>query len=119
MADPSTWYSKRGETIECLRCARLERPDSFVEYKTTPTFDRDSLPRGLQSRHKVKAGAWGELRVLEGSVRLRFFSPLDHVAELTAPASISIPPQIEHQVELEGPCSVQVAFHRAPDPGEA
>jgi tellurite methyltransferase len=102
-----------GKAIECGRCSTREWPEGFEQYKVTKDFDRETTPAGLLTDHQTKAGVWGRLEVLEGSLSLRFLAPLDEFVELRAGDSAAIPPQLSHRVELSGPVRFRVQFHRA------
>lgn len=41
-------------------------------YRSTPVFDADTLPAALRREHRTKAGVWGAIQVIEGSVELHF-----------------------------------------------
>jgi len=101
-----------GAPIECGRCVTREWPDGFEPYKATKIFDQDSTPAGLLADHQTRAGVWGRLEVLDGSLALRFVAPLDERVELHAGDSTPIPPELPHHVELSGPVRFRVQFHR-------
>ncbi|MHB9879065.1 DUF1971 domain-containing protein [Pacificimonas sp. ICDLI1SI03] len=46
--------------------------DSSQPYSTSPIFDEISLPTALREEHRTKAGVWGIIRALEGSLELHF-----------------------------------------------
>ena len=50
-------------------------PLDLAAYKRTQVFDQDSLPDGLKRQHSTKAGVWGRLHVLEGTLRFRTREP--------------------------------------------
>ena len=60
---------KLGLELNCVRCDRLEFPENLTPYKQTPTFTQDTIPSGLQKEHNTKAGVWGQIHVLTGSLR--------------------------------------------------
>ena len=43
-------------------------PAGLREYKRTPDFNADTLPKGFLHRHSTKEGTWGLLEVEAGSV---------------------------------------------------
>ncbi|MFO7566344.1 MAG: DUF3565 domain-containing protein [Enhygromyxa sp.] len=106
-----------GELIECGRCVSREWPEGFEPYKATKVFEQDTTPAGLLADHRTKAGVWGRLELLEGSLALRFVEPLDERVELVAGDSAAIPPELPHRVELSGPARFRVQFHRRSDAG--
>lgn len=82
-------------------------------YRSTPVFDETTLPAALRGEHRTKAGVWGVLRVIAGSVRLRFPEPgLDQVLTVDKPGLIL--PDQPHFVELLGPMRMQVDFYSEP-----
>jgi len=38
---------KLGEVLDCVRCDDLEFPEGLEEYKRTPEFTQDTIPKGL------------------------------------------------------------------------
>ncbi|MEW4468913.1 DUF1971 domain-containing protein [Parasphingorhabdus sp. JC815] len=86
-------------------------------YKSTPVFNEDSLPSALQAAHSTKAGAWGVLEVLDGSLRYVIEESGDSRLMVTGDLQL-IEPQQLHHVELTGPMQMQVHFYREkPDVG--
>ncbi|MDB5674306.1 MAG: hypothetical protein JWM65_1288 [Sphingomonas bacterium] len=82
-------------------------------YRSTPVFDETTLPAALRGEHRTKAGVWGVLRVIAGSVKLRFLAPgLDQVLTVDRPGLIL--PDQPHFVELLGPMRMQVDFYSEP-----
>lgn len=78
-------------------------------YKSTPIFDENTLPAALQNAHNTKAGTWGLLDLLSGT--------LDYVIEesgetrhMTAGDQQVIIPEQRHHVKLTGPMQMQVHF---------
>ena len=70
-------------------------------YRSTPIFDEKTLPAALRSEHRTKAGVWGVIRVLAGSLRLTYLEP-PSVTIVTAerpaivlpePTPVRIPPR--------------------------
>ena len=50
-------------------------PAAAVAYKRTPDFTESTVPSGLLRRHATKAGTWGKIVVLEGSLTYRILEP--------------------------------------------
>lgn len=89
----------------------IELPPGVALARTTPTFDQDSVPAGLLRAHQVAEGVWGRLVVHRG--RLTFcFEDDDQRRIVAAGESVVIPPQRPHHLELDGPVSFAVEFHR-------
>jgi tellurite resistance-related uncharacterized protein len=79
-------------------------------YRTTPVFDRDTLPAALQREHRTKNGVWGIIRVLEGRLALEYFDGT--LGLILAPATPGfIKPEQPHLVRPEGPFRMQVEFY--------
>jgi tellurite resistance-related uncharacterized protein len=85
-------------------------------YRSTPVFDETSLPAALRSRHNVKAGVWGVIRVIEGRLKLRYLDrPSEIVLEPGRPGFVL--PEQPHEVEPLGAMRMQVDFYDRPPPG--
>ena len=96
-------------------------PANVVLYKTTPEFNQESVPGGLQRNHTTAAGVWGRIVVHEGSLRYVIEAPEveEHLREehLLVPGVVGIvEPQVAHHVVIDGPVRFCVEFHRAMQP---
>lgn len=80
-------------------------------YSSTPVFDETNLPKALQAAHSTKAGAWGVLEVLSGSLDYVIEESLDS-RPMAAGDRQLIEPEILHHVVLTGPVQMQVHFYR-------
>ena len=87
-------------------------PDDVTTYQRTPEFSESSIPAGLLGVHTTKAGVWGRIRVLEGSLVYRILEPV--VEELLLEPGVDgiVQPGVEHQVEARGPTRFFVEFLR-------
>jgi tellurite resistance-related uncharacterized protein len=91
-------------------------------YRSTPVFDETTLPAGLRGEHRTKAGTWGVIRVIEGSLKLVV---ADDETILTPERPGLVLPEQTHRVEPLGPMRMQVDFYdelpvdRAPIPPAA
>lgn len=84
-----------------------------VPYRSTPVFDEATLPAALRGEHRTKAGVWGVIRVIEGSLKLRFPDPrLDRTLTPDEPGFIL--PEQSHFVEPLGPMQMQLDFYNEP-----
>lgn len=99
-----------GTELNCPPCDRAEPPDGLVVTRTAGPFDEGTVPPGLRHTHRVPAGRWGCLRVLDGSVG--FWMAIDPVIDrhLTAGDTQPIPPQVDHELHLDGPVRLQIDF---------
>jgi tellurite resistance-related uncharacterized protein len=96
-----------------LRGPAKQFPVGLKHYKSTPLFDRNTMPSALQSDHSTKAGVWGKVQVSAGPLRYTVTDPRRAAlsVELTAgelPAIIE--PTIMHHVELIGNVEFQAEF---------
>ena len=105
-----------GAPLDCVRCDRFELPEDFAETRRTATFTERTLPPGLRRRHTTKRGVWGRIHVLRGRLRYRVYAPFDVEQWLEPGRDGIVVPEVEHDVEPEGPVEFFVAFHaRAAD----
>lgn len=91
-----------------------ELPDGLVLSRTTPVFDNDTVPSGLLCAHRVVDGVWGRLVVHSGSLVFVFEDTPEQRVTVSPGESVVIPPAREHHVELGGPATFAVEFHRPP-----
>lgn len=110
--DPEQRERHVGERIECGRCARREWPEGVEPYRATKQFDERDLPAGLLADHQTRAGVWGRLVVVEGTLELCFAAPLDERVRVSAGEWAAIPPELTHHVELDGAVRFYVEFCR-------
>jgi len=103
-----------GTELDCPLCDRAELPEGLVVARTAGPFDETNLPAGLRRAHRVPAGTWGRLRVLDGSVD--FFLGTDVAVEhhLAAGQTQPIPPDVNHEVHPTGPVRLIVDFLHRP-----
>jgi tellurite resistance-related uncharacterized protein len=73
-------------------------PRGVIFYKRTPDFTLSSLPAGLRQSHNTKAGVWGKIVILAGSVRYRILEPELEELTLTPDHYGVIEPTIKHEV---------------------
>lgn len=79
-------------------------------YRSTPVFTNDTLPEGLRRAHSTKAGAWGLLKVLKGTI-LYVTEATGECQMVQAPGTVVILPQQLHSVEPQGDMEMQVDFY--------
>ena len=82
-------------------------------YRSTPVFDEQTLPAALRSRHNMKAGVWGIIRVFEGRLRLTYLDPPSEIVVEQGGSGL-LRPQQDHFVEPLGPIRMRVDFYDAP-----
>jgi tellurite methyltransferase len=105
--------SRLGLRIDCPLCDRAEVPGGLVTVRTAGPFTADTLPSGLRRAHRVAAGTWGRLIVLEGSatITIQTDPPIEHT--LRAGQAQAIPPEVPHAVVTVGPVRLIVQFLRS------
>ena len=64
--------SSSGAEIDCPLCDRFELPTGLEVIRTLGPWSTDSLPEALREAHRVPGDAWGQLRVLTGSLSFTF-----------------------------------------------
>lgn len=89
-------------------------PEGFEVYKTTPEFGESTIPDGLLRAHATKAGIWGRICVMEGTLR---YTVVDsrrlHRERLLTPGTYGvIEPSILHHVAADGQVKFYVEFLR-------
>lgn len=97
-----------GSELACPLCDRAELPADLSVIRTVGPFDEATLPAGLRRAHKVPAGTWGALRVLEGAVGFWMDTDPPIEVRLDAGAAQPIPPEVSHEVRLTGRVRLQV-----------
>ena len=90
-------------------------PPDVRAYQRTKEFDESSVPAGLTRKHTTKAGVWGRICVLEGSLAYRILEP-ETEEQLLAPGHDGVvEPEVPHEVEPRGSVRFYVEFLRVPD----
>jgi tellurite resistance-related uncharacterized protein len=90
-------------------------PEGLEHVRTTDVFDQDSVPAGLLRAHRVADGMWGRLVVHSGAVTFVFDDEPDRPISVGAGGAVAIPPARQHHIELDGPATFAVEFHRLAD----
>lgn len=93
---------------------RPQLPDGLELVRTTDVFTDTTVPAGLLRAHRVADGVWGRLIVHTGRVTFVFDDEPDHPLVVAAGETVAIPPARQHHVELTGPATFAVEFHRVP-----
>ena len=79
-------------------------PNDFINYRSTSVFTKESVPKLLLYSYNTKAGVYGKISVLTGS--LKFYGLKEHRGEaekeivINEGESAVSPPQYWHKVEL-------------------
>ena len=68
------------------------------------------MPETLRRDHRVASGTWARLRVEDGS--LRFVARTDPITDVIVESDRpqGIPPDVEHQIEPQGPTRFAIDF---------
>ena len=88
-----------------------ELPIGAQPYKRTPEFSEGTIPVGLLKEHSTRAGVWGVITIVSGT--LRYVVPetgLDVILEPDKPG-IVVPQQV-HFIAPRGPVRFFVEFWR-------
>ena len=86
-------------------------PAGLTPYRKTATFTEASLPDGLRTEHRTKAGVWGVIHVTAG--RLRYEIPGHGLATVIgAGEQATIEPEVPHKVEPQGTVAFHIEFWR-------
>ena len=85
-------------------------PTPTTPYRSTQVFDEVTLPAGFRREHRIKTGAWGVIRVLEGRLRYQVLDPNSEVILEPGRPGLVLPEQ-PHFVEPLGPVRMQIEFY--------
>lgn len=99
-----------GTELDCPLCDRAELPEGLMRARTAGPFDETTLPAGLRRAHRVPAGTWGDLNLLEGSADFSMATTPPIERRLQAGDHQAIPPLVDHQLRISGPVRLQVDF---------
>lgn len=89
-----------GAKLRCQLCLMPKLPAGLEETHRTAEHDSNSVPRGLLSSHRLRAGSWGQIVVLEGHVI--------YVIEADEPLSFVLRPGVRGTVEPQRPHHIVV-----------
>lgn len=79
-------------------------PNDYVNYRSSGEFNKETIPKLLLNSHNTKAGVYGKITVLEGS--LKFYGltsdngDIEKILIINKSESAVSPPQYWHKVEL-------------------
>ena len=103
-----------GESLNCVRCERMELPSHFVAYHRTPEFSADSMPSALRADHATGLGVWAKIVVTRGTVRY-CVPDLALDAQLGPGHDGIVVPEARHSVDPAGDARFHVEFYHAPN----
>jgi tellurite resistance-related uncharacterized protein len=85
-------------------------PDGLTPLGTSAIWDEKTMPDGLRQSHRVAAGRWGLIKVLEGRLRFSAQTTPPIRAVLLPGSSQPIPPEISHEVETLGHVRFEITW---------
>ncbi|MGL5387383.1 MAG: DUF1971 domain-containing protein [Enterobacterales bacterium] len=96
-------------------------PVDYKHTRSTPFWDRETVPRALLTHHNTKKGVYGRLSVMQGAVKYKGFNN-EQATEAEMEVIISAgqfgvsPPEYWHCIELMTPDTYfNLDFFAAPD----
>jgi tellurite resistance-related uncharacterized protein len=88
-------------------------PESVHAYRRTSEFSETTVPDALRKAHTTKAGVWGRICVIEGSLVYRILEPEIEEILLVPGSDGVVEPEVRHEVATHGPVRFYVEFLRA------
>ena len=87
-------------------------PDGVEKYAESPLFNEETVPEKLTSEHDLKAGVWGKLCVIDGSLEYHLPGEAHRSQLLKAGEHAVIEPQQVHFVKPVRNVQFKVEFYR-------
>ena len=87
-------------------------PDGVHKYSETPLFSEQTVPEKITSKHDLKAGVWGKLCVIAGSIEYHAPGEPVQVHAVNTGEHVIIEPRQVHFVRPIGPVQFKVEFYR-------
>jgi tellurite methyltransferase len=114
VVQPAGREDRLGSAIDCPLCDRAEMPEGLMHLGQGPVWDETNIPNGLRRSHRVAAGHWGLINVLEG--RLRFTAQSTPPIEVVLGSGMTqaLPPEIPHEVEALGHVRFEIMWFAKP-----
>lgn len=107
--------NRLGHELNCLRCDRLELPDSVVADHNTAEFTSHDISHALMQSLALGTHMW--LRVIVTQGILHYRAPaLDVNRQLDAKTAGVIPPRLDHQLTPIRTASFYFETYRIPAP---
>ncbi len=79
-------------------------PTDFVNYKSTPVFTPDNIPKMFLHLHNTRAGVYGKIIVMSGSLKFYGFAErrgaIEQEIVIEQDESAISPPEYWHKVEF-------------------
>jgi tellurite methyltransferase len=89
-------------------------PRGAVSVRRTPEFTESTIPAALRHRHATKAGVWGLIQVIDGSLTYRVLEPISTETTLVPDQPGVVEPERLHEVAPRGPVRFFVEFFEVP-----
>ncbi|KSV64642.1 hypothetical protein N183_34740 [Sinorhizobium sp. Sb3] len=77
-------------------------------YRSTPVFDKETVPKPLLQSYRLRPQTWAKLTVLEG---LHYHLRSQPTIEVDACSPVIIPPDVPHHLQIVGPVKLQLHFY--------
>lgn len=103
-----------GMRLPCPLCRMPRLPPCAVPYRTTPTYDSDTIPAGLLRSHRLQPGTWARISVRMGHVQYVLEDAEDLTVVLRPGVDGIVAPERPHHVRLHSGSQVSVEFLRLP-----
>lgn len=87
-------------------------PDGVARYSRSPTFTEETVPAKLTRRHNTKAGVWGRINVVSGSLEYVEVGHGGRTTTLNGGDTAIVEPTVEHYVSPRGAVSFFIEFYR-------
>lgn len=104
--------TKLGMKLDCVRCDRLEWPESLEFSERTPEWTDQTLPARLLEQHICQTGVWTRIHVIGGSMNYRVGEPVNRTLHLMPGTPGIIPPQVPHALQPDGPVRFHIEYYR-------
>jgi len=112
VTDEAGRRERLGMPMPCVACRMPRMPPCAAIYRSTEVFDAVSLPAGLRRSHRLRAGTWGRIVVLEGRVRYVLEDEGDLMFVLRPGLDGVVAPGRPHHVDPDADALMQVHFLR-------
>ena len=109
--DASERAARIGSDWDCPLCDRAEPPEGLRVARGRRVLSMPSpCPPDSVRTHRVGAGTWGRLRVLDGSVGFLMDTDPPITRRMIVGDEQHIPPGVAHQLSVDGPLRLTVEF---------
>lgn len=90
----------------------LHLPPGLEAYSRSGDFTPETLPAKFRQFHATKAGVWGVIHVIDGTLRYHLEAPRTGEVVATAGETVVIEPAVQHRVEFVEAGRFYVEFFR-------